>query len=127
MESNQNLQIAQRYAVQLLGKGMFLFRPERKYNYIELNSTETDITLALNELHNIDDAWTRLTSDYNFDVSNEAARRMYDAFISRMIEIGAFECGDATLPIYGCAGKTYPMTLSIELTRSMQFQLYSLL
>ena len=36
-----------------------------------------------------------LTSDYNFDVSNEAARRMYDAFISRMIEIGAFECGDA--------------------------------
>lgn len=62
---------------------MFLFRPERKYNYIALNATETNITLALNDLHNIDDAWMRLTSDYNFDASNEAARTMYDAFSSR--------------------------------------------
>lgn len=121
MESNKNLQIAQRYAAQLFGKGMFLFHPEKKYNYIELNTAETDITLALNELHNIDSAWTRLASEYHFDANNETAKTMYNTFINRMIEIGAFESGYATLPVYGCAGKTYPMTLSLELTNQCNF------
>lgn len=121
MENNQSIQIAQGYVVHLFREEMLLYHSERKYEYIGLTSTETDITLAINELHDINSVWRRLASYYNFNTNNEAARTMYDTFINRMIEIGAFESGNATLPIYGCAGKTYPMTLSVELTDQCNF------
>lgn len=121
MEKNQNLQINQQYVAHLFGEEMFLYHPWRKYESINLNATETDITLAVNELHNSDLVWKKLANYYNFDVNNEVAKAMYNTFINRMIEIGAFESGNATLPIYGCAGKTYPMSLSIELTDQCNF------
>ena len=63
---------------------MLLYHSERKYEYIGLTSTETDITLAINELHDINSVWRRLASYYNFNTNNEVARTMYDTFINRI-------------------------------------------
>ncbi len=115
------LKINNHYVLYYYSSTLHIYDIKHHYNRIDLSRVEADIILSINQYHDPVEAWQRLCLSYNMDDTNQEGLSLYHSFLNELINKEILINGNDTAHIYGEEGKTFPLSISLELTNSCNF------
>lgn len=120
--ANLNLEISSDFIFHTFDEVTYLYNVKHKFDRLELNPVEYDILSAINNLHNVNATWEFIKKVYQIPNGSIEAEDLFCKCILKYRNFTVLREGIESIAIYGEYKKTYPLSISIELTNRCNFK-----